>query len=188
MDTHTILVQEARLCCGSAGFRSNVGCRIYALPLRRGFVESDRLSNVVRHINFLPLNHSKYPSSTPTYQMQPKNSPSLAKSSLEGLSLLLIPQYTSPVLQSPREPAADGVPFIPGGGLTRRLISSIPEGWSIPTASLLQFVMEGDNRVDARLFAAVIAKAVGHERSQWRQPSSWKAGLFGAPHDQTLYG
>lgn len=22
----------------------------------------------------------------------------------------------------------------------------------------------------------------------WKEPSSWKQGLFGAPHDQTLFG
>ncbi|KAG5648633.1 hypothetical protein DXG03_003244 [Asterophora parasitica] len=115
--------------------------------------------------------------------------PTLAGTSLESLSSLPIPTYTSPVLQpGPAHTEEGDVPFIPGGGLTRRLLSSLPEGWSIPTASLLQFVLEGDNRADARLFAAVVAKVVGHDRTEWRQPSSWRAGLFGAPHDQTLYG
>lgn len=91
--------------------------------------------------------------------------------------------------QKPNEDAT--IPFIPGGGLTRRILSSIPEHWSIPTASLLQFALEGDNRADAQLFAAVVAKVVGVDsviQGQWRQPSSWTQGLFGTPHDQTLYG
>ncbi|KAF8070664.1 PAC2 family-domain-containing protein [Lyophyllum atratum] len=106
---------------------------------------------------------------TPTYQLQPRNSPSLAATSLDALTSLPIPTYTSPVLQS-------------------RILGSLPQDWPIPTASLLQFVLEGDNRADARLFAAVVAKVVGHNLTEWRQPSSWKTGLFGAPHDQTLYG
>ncbi|GLB37647.1 hypothetical protein LshimejAT787_0406980 [Lyophyllum shimeji] len=125
---------------------------------------------------------------TPTYQLQPRNSPSLSATPLGAMTSLPIPTYTSPVLQSPRESTAEEVPFIPGGGLTRRILGSIPEGWSIPTAALLQYVLEGDNRADARFFAAVVAKVVGYDLSEWRQPTSWKAGLFGAPHDQTLYG
>lgn len=87
------------------------------------------------------------------------------------------------------------VPFIPGGGLTRRILSSVPEKWSTPVLSLLQFVFEGDNRADAQLLASVVSKVFdalptdkrGSE-IDWKQPKSWDAGLFGTPHDQTLYG
>lgn len=99
--------------------------------------------------------------------------------------------YTSPVSQFPVDLKPEGnssVPFIPGGGLTRRILSSLPNGWDIPVVSVLQFVSEGDNSGDARLLAAVVSKAIGHERTQWKVPSSWNHGLFGAPHDQTLYG
>lgn len=50
--------------------------------------------------------------------------------------------------------------------------------------------MEGDNRADANLLAGVIAKVLSLDSQiqEWRQPGSWKEGLFGAPHDQTLYG
>ncbi|KAG6920272.1 hypothetical protein DXG01_005041 [Tephrocybe rancida] len=126
---------------------------------------------------------------TPTYQLQPPNGPSLSGTALDALTTLPIAAYTSPVLQSPYESLQEhSVPFIPGGGLTRRILTSLPKDWSIPTATLLQFVLEGDNRGDARLFAAVVAKVVGHDLTEWRQPSSWNVGLFGAPHDQALYG
>ncbi|KAG6903065.1 hypothetical protein C0995_006252 [Termitomyces sp. Mi166 len=126
---------------------------------------------------------------TPTYQLQSRNGPSLSGTALDALTTLPIATYTSPVLQSPHESVQEvGVPFIPGGGLTRRILASLPKNWSIPTASLLQFVLEGDNRADARLFAAVVVKVIGHDVPKWRQPNSWNVGLFGTPHDQTLYG
>lgn len=70
----------------------------------------------------------------------------------------------------------------------RRLLESVPAGWAIPTASILQFVLEGDNRADAGYLAAVVAKVIGVDVAQWRQPGSWTDGLFGTPHDQSLYG
>jgi proteasome assembly chaperone 2 len=48
--------------------------------------------------------------------------------------------------------------------------------------------MEGDNREDAQLMAAVVSKVLQIEVPSWKQPSSWSYGLFGTPHDQTLYG
>jgi len=83
----------------------------------------------------------------------------------------------------------DPVHFIPGAGLTRRLLSSIPKSWSIPTAALLRFALDGDNRDDALSLASVTAEIVGVPPSnvEWKQPKSW-TGLFGTPHDQTLYG
>lgn len=82
------------------------------------------------------------------------------------------------------------MPFIPGGGIAYRLLSSIPDSWQIPTVCLLQYAMEGDNRSDAQLLATVAAKALGSTTviSTWTQPTAWGHGLFGTPHDQTLYG
>ncbi|KAG9316605.1 PAC2 family-domain-containing protein [Chiua virens] len=81
------------------------------------------------------------------------------------------------------------VPFIPGGGIAHRLLSSIPDSWQIPTVFLLQYAMEGDNRLDAQLLATVVAKALGATIiPTWTQPTAWAHGLFGTPHDQTLYG
>jgi len=126
---------------------------------------------------------------TPTYQLRPTSGPSLASTALESLMSLPIPTYTSPVQQQPQEGAKrSAISFIPGGGLTRRILSSFPAGWTIPTASLLQFVLEGDNQADAGLLASVVVKVVGKDITQWRQPGSWRDGLFGTPHDQSLYG
>jgi len=33
-----------------------------------------------------------------------------------------------------------------------------------------------------------VAKVLSLEVQEWRQPFSWQQGLFGTPHDQTLYG
>lgn len=132
---------------------------------------------------------------TPTYQLRPEHSPSLAQSPLHNLSSLPIPLYTSPVpqhihsqdvLQS--SSGANSIPFIPGGGLTRRIISSVPSKWNVPTACLLQFVIEGDNRADAGMLASVTVKVLNKTVAQWKQPGSWREGLFGTPHDSTLYG
>jgi len=132
---------------------------------------------------------------TPTYYIHPPNTPPLALSPLSRLSQLPIPKYTSPVLQHPQSNTHEGsIPFIPGGGLTRRFLSSIMQpkkkGWSIPTASLLQFVVEGDNRADANLFAVVVAKVLAADTliHEWKQPTSWTQGLFGTVHDRSLYG
>ncbi|TFY70147.1 hypothetical protein EVG20_g2852, partial [Dentipellis fragilis] len=85
--------------------------------------------------------------------------------------------------------ASEGaIPFIPGGGLTRRILSSLPA--AVPAAALLQFVLQGDNRADAALMAAVVAKVLSLDVREggWTQPPSWSQGLFGTPHDPTLYG
>ena len=119
----------------------------------------------------------------------PPNAPSLESSPLKALLSLPIPVYTSPVQQPPAgADTSAGLPAIPGGGLMRRLLESVPAGWAIPTASILQFVLEGDNRADAGYLAAVVAKVIGVDVAQWRQPGSWTDGLFGTPHDQSLYG
>jgi len=143
---------------------------------------------------------------TPTYYIHPSGTPPLVSSPLSSLSRLQIPEYTSPVMQHPQSSANEGsIPFIPGGGLTHRFLSSIlpslnakaspilnpiPKKWSIPTAALLQFVVEGDNTADANLFAVVVAKVLAVDAliREWKQPTSWTQGLFGTVHDQSLYG
>ncbi|KAG6866737.1 hypothetical protein C0991_011396 [Blastosporella zonata] len=153
------------------------------------FIQSSGVASVLFLSGVELSNRTDAQMITPTYQLQPQNGPLLSGTALNALTSLPVPAYTSPVLQSPHEPAQDdGVPFIPGGGLTRRILMSLPKAWPIPTATLLQFVLEGDNRADARLFAAVVAKVVGHDVFNWKQPNSWNVGLFGTPHDQTLYG
>ena len=108
---------------------------------------------------------------------------------MSSICQLPIPEYSSPVSQFPGDSHDEGpIPFIPGGGLTRRILSNLPESWEISAAALLQFVLEGDNRSDASLMAAVVAKVLALEVREWKQPSSWQQGLFGTPHDQALYG
>ncbi|KIM69806.1 hypothetical protein SCLCIDRAFT_13164 [Scleroderma citrinum Foug A] len=126
---------------------------------------------------------------TPTTYIRPLSSPALTSTPLTSLSALPIPPYSSPVPQFVHpDQDLSGDPFIPGGGLTRRILSSIPDSWKIPTVCLLQYVMEGDNRSDAHLLAAVAAKILNANVTSWIQPTTWGHGLFGSPHDQTLYG
>ncbi|KAG1746147.1 hypothetical protein EDB19DRAFT_1894287 [Suillus lakei] len=126
---------------------------------------------------------------TPTCQIVPPGIPDLTSGPLAALTTLPIPVYTSPVSQVLHSDAErTAIPFIPGGGLSRRLLSSLSETWQIPTVCLLQYVMEGDNRSDAQLMAAVVSKVLQIDVLNWKQPSSWGHGLFGTPHDQTLYG
>lgn len=164
------------------------------LPIWSGHVESNRCADDASQL--LSLCTTIFVdafSSTPTYFIHPHNAPALTSSPLANLSQLPISAYTSPVMQHPETTAATNegpVPFIPGGGLTRRLLSSLPVGWNIPTICLLQFVVEGDNRGDAHMLAVITAKVLQADAliQEWKQPLSWNQGLFGAVHDQTLYG
>lgn len=129
--------------------------------------------------------------STPIYHIVPPNAPPLQSTPLHRLTTLPIPTYSSPVSQHPQTgDDEDTIPFIPGGGLTRRILSSLPQQWPTPTAAILHFVVEGDNQADAAVLASAVAHVLGLEQSvkEWVQPGSWKQGLFGTPHDQTLYG
>ncbi|KZP34478.1 hypothetical protein FIBSPDRAFT_719681 [Athelia psychrophila] len=158
-----------------------------------GFIQTSEFASCVFLGGVEMSNRTDAQMMAPTYYIHPPNAPSAASSPLSGLSQLPIAAYTSPVMQHPESTAAKSegpVPFIPGGGLTRRLLSSLPVGWSIPTVCLLQFVVEGDNRGDAHMLAVVTAKVLQADQliQEWKQPSSWNHGLFGAVHDQTLYG
>ncbi|KAF4621076.1 hypothetical protein D9613_000383 [Agrocybe pediades] len=153
------------------------------------FIKDEKFSSVLFLAGVDLSNRTDAQMMTPTYQLRPEKGPTLAGTPLQSLSSLPIPTYSSPVRQHLQaEEENPSVPFIPGGGLTRRILSSIPEGWPVPTACLLQFVLEGDNRADAGLLASVVTKVIGVDIKEWRQPFSWRAGLFGTPHDQTLYG
>ncbi|TFK68677.1 hypothetical protein BDN72DRAFT_797423 [Pluteus cervinus] len=115
---------------------------------------------------------------TPTYFITPI-ALDLEKTPLNRLASLPIPRFHN---------ENETIPTIPGSGLTKRILSSLPEGWSIPISALLHFVLEGDNRYDAQLFASVVSRVVGLDQLIWRQPTSWAEGLFGAPPDQDIYG
>lgn len=144
-----------------------------------------------------PHTHPGPQTRTPTYHIRPSNTSDFTGTPLHNLSNLPIPLYTSPVHSNPflahegvQISSPSEVPFIPGGGLTRRILTSIStqNEWTIPTACLVQFVLEGDNRADAGHLASVTARILGKEISLWKQPGSWRDGLFGTPHDQSLYG
>jgi len=155
------------------------------------FIETSKIAAVLLISGVDPSNRTDSQMMTTTYQIRPKNSPPIRPTVLQSLESLPIPAYTSPVQQEPQNAKEDNtIPFIPGGGLTRRILNSLPNGWSVPTACLLQFVFEGDNRADANILASVVAKVIGVEASclPWKQPNSWRVGLFGTPHDQSLYG
>ncbi|KAF9784472.1 PAC2 family-domain-containing protein [Thelephora terrestris] len=135
----------------------------------------------------------------PTYKLVPPGTPSWDSSPLAIVAHLPLPTYTY-ISQQPFPLLREGgtteaVPLIPGGGLTRRILSSFPQQWSTPVLSLLQFVFEGDNQADAQLLASVVCKLLdvsltrnGAREIEWKHPKSWNGGLFGTPHDQTLYG
>ncbi|KAL1680366.1 PAC2 family-domain-containing protein [Schizophyllum commune] len=124
----------------------------------------------------------------PTYNIVPKGAFDLQNSPLHALADLPIPPYASPVPQFLSQGSEGAIPFIPGGGITRRFLSSLPKDWPIPTLALLHFVLEGDNRSDAHLLAAVVSRIIGVDAGGWKQPPSWSMGLFGTPQDQTLFG
>ncbi|KAI0253992.1 hypothetical protein BJV78DRAFT_1122050, partial [Lactifluus subvellereus] len=156
------------------------------------FVQESRLSAALFLSGVDMSNRTDAQMITPTYHIRPPNSPPWENSPLSTIPQLPIPAYTSPVAQHPPGSAPQNnegpIPFIPGGGLTRRILTNLPAAWDVPTGALLQFVLEGDNRSDASLMAAVVAKILSLEVQQWKQPFSWQQGLFGTPHDQTLYG
>ncbi|KLO19520.1 hypothetical protein SCHPADRAFT_918582 [Schizopora paradoxa] len=139
-------------------------------------------------------NRSDAQMSSSTYKINLKRSPNLESTPLSKVSSL--PTYSfAPAQHSPtKETSSTDAPFIPGGGLTRRILSTLSSTDStithVPTACILQFVLEGDNRGDAVYFARAVAELLSIDRHvvAWKQPSSWAAGLFGTTHDQSLYG
>ncbi|KAF7315469.1 Proteasome assembly chaperone 2 [Mycena indigotica] len=133
---------------------------------------------------------------TPTYHLLPiSNTSTLSSTPLARLLQLPIPPYTSPVSQypnnaEPQSPSAIEIPFIPGGSLTRRFfqtISQSPSESKVAIAGVLQFVLEGDNRADAAILASVVVAILGLQVAGFKEPSSWKQGLFGNPPDNSLY-
>jgi len=84
---------------------------------------------------------------------------------------------------------ASRVPLIPSSGITRRLVTSLLSPSSsdnIDFAVALMFVAEGDNRYDAHVFARCIDRILGLQtvEEKWREPISWKVGLYGQDLDR----
>jgi len=117
----------------------------------------------------------------PLYHLLPNSSTSLDQSTIKLLTAL--PRYSTPF-------SNDKLPNLPGAGLTKRILTSIPEEWIIQSGTLIWMGMEGDNREDAGMVAAVIAKILSVDGiiKEWKEPESWKQGLFGTPNDSTLFG
>lgn len=133
------------------------------------------------------------PRSSPSYVLVPQNAPSLENSPIQATSRLPPYRYEPSVGSLEGSEALlpkPAIPIVPGGGLTRRLLSAFSSGLEkpVPVAAIVQFVVEGDNRGDAEYFAKTAAQIVGLQVGQWTQPPSWRTGLFGTPHDQSLYG
>ncbi|TEB37415.1 hypothetical protein FA13DRAFT_1761747 [Coprinellus micaceus] len=151
------------------------------------FIQTSQFSSVLFMSGMDVAGRTDAQMMTPTYQIRlPQFQLSLLGTSLHRLEELPIPLYRP----QGSDTEDQSIPFIPGGGLTRRILNSIPQGWAIPTGSLLQFVLEGDNAADAAMLAsaAVDTLELTIPNGQLKAPSSWKAGLFGSPHDQSLYG
>jgi len=79
---------------------------------------------------------------------------------------------------------------LPSSGLTVPVLRAFHSNSAVPpAATIIQYVLEGDNREDAAVMATITSRALGiADQFDWKEPSSWKQGLFGAPHDQTLFG
>lgn len=58
--------------------------------------------------------------------------------------------------------AAGSIPEIPGSGITRQLLSGLPASFP-PTGLILEYVLEGDNRADARILAGASARCLQEE-------------------------
>ena len=95
----------------------------------------------------------------------------------------------SPKQMQQNNAGATGIPPLPGAGLTRKILSTgVKAAQATPTAALLMFCAEGDNRGDAHALAGFLSKGVGVQSSkEFQEPRSW-SGLFGTKYDQVLFG
>lgn len=65
---------------------------------------------------------------------------------------------------TPNQTLLDTIPLIPGSGLTRRIVTSLPASPSFPPVGvILEYVLEGDNRADAQMLATAVAKVLQKE-------------------------
>jgi len=155
------------------------------LDLLISFVERSRFSSV---IILSGVDLSERPDAhmhTPTFHIFP--GARVPSKQLPG-PIREIVATTPPFIES----SFTDIPVIPGSGLLRRVLKSIPDSFP-PVIAILEYVLEGDNRYDARLLAAAIAKSLKKDLGaipddQWREPASWRGGLFGSNHDQALFG
>jgi len=156
------------------------------------WIRGSQFKSVVILTGVDTTNRSDAQMHSPTYYCAPSSCPSEPLKKLEehGLRPFTVPPVPS-YLKSETEPAQtkDGdIPFIPSGGLTRRMLQSLGPDWPIPTFALLHFVFEGDNRGDAGMLVALVNEVFELKLQQIQEPESWKKGLFGPSHDGSLFG
>ncbi|CAK9779361.1 hypothetical protein CC85DRAFT_288680 [Cutaneotrichosporon oleaginosum] len=72
------------------------------------------------------------------------------------------------------QPVSGYPPFLPGAGLTRRILAALADK---PSGAIAAWVVEGDNRGDAHALARAVLRLLDIE-AELREPASW-AGLFG---------
>ncbi|KAF8586688.1 hypothetical protein K439DRAFT_1631393, partial [Ramaria rubella] len=145
------------------------------------FVKEKNFKSVLVVSGVDSINRTDSQMHTPMYHLFPPSSDIAALPSLKYLNSL--PKYTA------GQTFGKG-PSLPGGGLTRRLLSSISDNLSSNTGFLIWMGMEGDNRDDAKFVANAIAKILSVEEKikEWKEPESWQHGLFGTPNDHSLFG
>lgn len=67
-----------------------------------------------------------------------------------------------PFITTEHQIPGTNLPVIPGSGLTRRFVSSLPSEFPC-TGVILEYVLEGDNRADAALLASALARSLSKE-------------------------
>ncbi|PVF98952.1 hypothetical protein CPB86DRAFT_757524 [Serendipita vermifera] len=163
------------------------------------WIQDSNFKTVVMLAGVDTTNRSDAQMHTPSYYYIPRNSASPPKELMTALEAVQLQQFTSPpvpsYLQSDdlssysnTKDSSSDIPFIPGGGLTRRVLNTLGESWKIPFVVLLQFVFEGDNRGDAGMMVALINRLLDLKLERIKEPGSWKRGLFGSNHDGSLFG
>ncbi|KAG8896192.1 hypothetical protein FRB99_009025 [Tulasnella sp. 403] len=79
-------------------------------------------------------------------------------------ALTQLVEHVPPFITTTHPAWGSEIPIIPGSGLTRRIITSLPSGGTFPpTGVILEYTLEGDNRADARMLASAAAKCVQKE-------------------------
>ncbi|KAK1926044.1 PAC2 family-domain-containing protein [Papiliotrema laurentii] len=86
-------------------------------------------------------------------------------------------------------------PFIPGGGLSKRILIAFKSLESLPHGTIAAWCVEGDNRADAHALAALVLRLSEASQVEITEPREWE-GLFGvvdgwsggAGADAEIYG
>ncbi|BEI93650.1 uncharacterized protein CcaverHIS019_0601090 [Cutaneotrichosporon cavernicola] len=109
---------------------------------------------------------------TPIQAILPPSPPT--QPTLTNLAKLPPLRLTLDPTASPSAGSTSYPPFLPGAGLTRRLLSALADQ---PSGAIAEWVVEGDNRGDAHALASALLSVLDID-AELREPASW-AGLFG---------